>query len=99
MARHATATKVRDESIATPSRDDFAAMLDASFETLSPQDGAVITGSVVAVENDFAMIDVGLKTEGRVSLKEFSMLGTPGTGKVGDKVEVLLERVENARGE
>src|SRR3569833_2256465 len=99
MARHATATKVRDESIATPSRDAFAAMLDASFETQSPQEGAVITGTVVAVENDFAMIDVGLKTEGRVSLKEFSMPGMPVTVKVGDKVEVYLERVENALGE
>ncbi|MBL6939668.1 MAG: 30S ribosomal protein S1 [Alphaproteobacteria bacterium] len=99
MARTATATRVRDESIATPSRDDFAAMLEASFETQSPQEGAVITGTVVAIENDFAMIDVGLKTEGRVSLKEFSMPGMPVTVKVGDKVEVYLERVENALGE
>jgi small subunit ribosomal protein S1 len=92
-------TKVRDESIATPSRDDFAAMLEASFETQSPQEGAVISGTVVAIENDFAMIDVGLKTEGRVSLKEFSMPGMPVTVKIGDKVEVYLERVENALGE
>src|ERR1700759_3744320 len=99
MARHGSATKVRDESFASPSRNDFAAMLEASFETQSPQEGAVITGTVVAVENDFAMIDVGLKTEGRVSLKEFSMPGMPVTVKVGDKVEVYLERVENALGE
>src|SRR6202000_918833 len=99
MARTATATKVRDESIATPSRDDFAAMLEASFETQSPQEGAVITGTVVAVENDFAVVDVGLKTEGRVRLKEFSMSGLPLTGKVGDQVEVSLERVEKALGE
>src|SRR3569832_1946688 len=99
MARHATATKVRDESIATPSRDDFAVLFVVCFETQSPQEGAVITGTVVAVENDFAMIDVGLKTEGRVSLKEFSMPGMPVTVKVGDKVEVYLERVENALGE
>jgi small subunit ribosomal protein S1 len=98
MARAATATKTY-ESIATPSRDDFAAMLEASFETQSPQEGAVITGTVVAVENDFAVVDVGLKTEGRVSLKEFSMPGMPVTVKVGDSVEVYLERVENALGE
>src|SRR5215469_8959911 len=98
MAR-AAATKVRDESIASPSREDFAAMLEASFETQSPQEGNVITGTVVAVENDFAVIDVGLKTEGRISLKEFSMPGMPVTVKIGDKVEVYLERVENALGE
>src|SRR3569832_1539599 len=99
MARHATATKVRDESIATPSRDDFAAMLEASFETQSPQEGAVITGTVVADENDFAVVDVGLKTEGRVSLKEFSMPGQPAKVAIGASVEVYLERVENAMGE
>ncbi|MBV9420140.1 MAG: 30S ribosomal protein S1 [Alphaproteobacteria bacterium] len=99
MARHATATKVRETSIASPSRDDFAAMLEASFETQSPQEGAVITGTVVSIENDFAIVDVGLKTEGRVSLKEFAMPGQPANVNVGDKVEVYLERVENALGE
>ena len=45
------------------------------------------------------MVDVGLKTEGRVPLKEFSMPGVPADLKVGDEVEVYLERVENALGE
>ncbi len=45
------------------------------------------------------MVDVGLKTEGRVSLKEFAMPGMPANVKVGDEVEVYLERVENALGE
>jgi len=93
MARAAT------QSIATPSRDDFAAMLDASFLTQAPAEGNVIKGTIVAIENDFAIVDVGLKTEGRVSLKEFAMPGQPATVKVGDEVEVYLERVENALGE
>ncbi len=87
------------ESIATPSREDFAAMLDASFEAQAPAEGSVIKGRIVAVENDFAIVDVGLKTEGRVALKEFSMPGQPANVKVGDEVEVYLERVENALGE
>ncbi|MDE2265787.1 MAG: 30S ribosomal protein S1 [Alphaproteobacteria bacterium] len=99
MARHASVTKVRDESIASPSRDDFAAMLEESFITQSPAEGSVIKGKIVSIENDFAIVDVGLKTEGRVSLKEFSMPGVPVTVKVGDEVEVYLERVENALGE
>ncbi len=94
MARAATA-----ESIATPSREDFAAMLDASFETQAPAEGSVIKGKIVAIENDFAIVDVGLKTEGRVALKEFSMPGQPANVKLGDEVEVYLERVENALGE
>ncbi|MDE2181793.1 MAG: 30S ribosomal protein S1 [Alphaproteobacteria bacterium] len=100
MARHQHAvTKVRDESIASPSRDDFAAMLEESFVTQSPAEGSVIKGRVVSIENDFAVVDVGLKTEGRVSLKEFSMPGLPAKVVVGDEVEVYLERVENALGE
>src|SRR6202453_5369212 len=98
MAR--AATKERTESsIAAPSREDFAAMLEQSFETQSPQEGAVIKGTIVAIENEFAMVDVGLKTEGRISLKEFAMPGIPADIKVGDTVEVYLERVENALGE
>jgi small subunit ribosomal protein S1 len=94
MARAAT-----QESIATPSRDDFAAMLEASFDTQSPQEGNVIKGTIVAIENDYAVVDVGLKTEGRVPLKEFSMPGIPANIKTGDVVEVYLERVENALGD
>jgi small subunit ribosomal protein S1 len=99
MARHSSTTKVHDQSISSPSRDDFVAMLEESFVTQSPQEGNVIKGKIVAIENDFAIVDVGLKTEGRVSLKEFSMPGVPVTVKVGDEVEVYLERVENALGE
>jgi small subunit ribosomal protein S1 len=60
----------------------------------------VVAGSrVVAVENDFVIIDVGLKTEGRVALKEFSQPGKDVAIKAGDTVEVYLERIENALGE
>src|SRR6201999_1330768 len=98
MAR--AATKERSESsISAPSREDFAAMLEQSFTTQSPQEGAVIRGTIVSIENDFAMVDVGLKTEGRIALKEFAMPGVPADIKVGDTVEVYLERVENALGE
>src|SRR6201993_457294 len=98
MAR--AATKERTESsIAIPSREDFAAMLEQSFETQSPQEGQVIKGTILAIENDFAMVDVGLKTEGRISLKEFAMPGIPANVNVGEEVEVYLERVENALGD
>src|ERR1700753_1278509 len=99
MARAATKERPTESSISTPSREDFATMLEQSFETQSPQEGAVIKGTIVAIENDFAMVDVGLKTEGRIALKEFSMPGIPLELKVGDTVEVYLERVENAMGE
>jgi small subunit ribosomal protein S1 len=82
-----------------PSRDDFAAMLDASFNEETNAEGSVVKGKIIAIENDLAIIDVGLKTEGRVPLREFR---TPGEDKelvVGDEVEVFLDRIENAMGE
>ena len=87
------------ESISTPSRDDFAAMLEASFETRAPAEGTVVRGIVVAIENDFAIVDVGLKTEGRVALKEFVMPGQQPNVAPGSEVEVYVERIENALGE
>ena len=82
-----------------PSREDFAAMLDESFESGNLQEGSVIKGKVVGIEKDMAVIDVGLKTEGRVAVREFAGPGRQADLKVGDEVEVYLERVENALGE
>ena len=84
-----------------PSRDDFAALLDESLGGRDMYEGAVVKGLVVAIEKDFAVIDVGLKTEGRVSLKEFGVGAAEGAKPVavGDTVEVFLERIENALGE
>jgi small subunit ribosomal protein S1 len=84
---------------AAPSREDFAALLDESFGNGNLQEGSVIKGTVVGIEKDVAVIDVGLKTEGRVPLREFSGPGRANELKVGDSVEVYLERVENALGE
>ncbi len=84
---------------AAPSREDFAALLEDSFTHGNLQEGAVIKGTVVAIEKDLAVIDVGLKTEGRVPLREFNGPGRQNEIKVGDTVEVYLERVENALGE
>lgn len=81
-----------------PSRDEFAAMLEESFGQ-DTQEGQVVEGKVIAIENDFAIVDVGLKTEGRVPLKEFKVPGQDGEIVVGDTVEVYLERIENALGE
>ncbi len=78
---------------------DFEAMLDETLAADVAYEGNVVRGKVVAVENDFAIIDVGLKMEGRVALKEFGTAGKSADLKVGDEVEVYLERMENALGE
>jgi len=82
-----------------PSREDFAKLLEESFTQGNLQEGTVIKGTVVGIEKDLAVIDVGLKTEGRVAVREFAGPGRNTELKVGDEVEVYLERVENALGE
>ncbi|MCO6050474.1 30S ribosomal protein S1 [Mesorhizobium sp. RP14(2022)] len=84
---------------ANPSRDDFAALLEESFSDGHSGEGQVVRGRVVAVEKDMAIIDVGLKVEGRVPLKEFGAKAKDGQLNVGDTVEVYVERIENALGE
>ena len=82
-----------------PTRDEFAALLG---ETMSEDDvfeGSVVKGTVTAIEKDLAVIDVGLKMEGRVQLREFATPGRENELKVGDTVEVYIERTENALGE
>ncbi len=86
-------------SALNPSREDFAALLEQSFMDSNMQEGSVIKGTIVGIENDLAIIDVGLKTEGRVPLKEFGAPGKPAVLSVGDTVEVYLERIENSMGE
>jgi small subunit ribosomal protein S1 len=92
-------TAIGESKDLTPTREDFAALLS---ETLSEEDafeGSVVKGTVTAIEKDLAVIDVGLKMEGRVPLREFGLPGKPADLKVGDTVEVYLERMENALGE
>ena len=88
-------------SVANPTRDDFAKMLDEQFGGAADEgfEGRVVKGTITAIENDKAVIDVGLKSEGRVSLREFARGEDDHGLKVGDEVEVYVDRVENADGE
>ena len=84
---------------AMPTRDDFAALLERSLGTSQSFEGRVVKGRVMALENDLVVIDVGLKSEGRVPLKEFTPPGQEPQVQVGDEVDVYVDRVENAMGE
>jgi small subunit ribosomal protein S1 len=82
-----------------PTTDDFAAMLEESFGPEGKFDGKVVTGTIIAVDKESATIDIGLKAEGRIPLKEFAAHGQSAELSVGDQVEVFVERIENAKGE
>ena len=80
-----------------PTTDDFAAMFEGSAAADTMTEGKVIPATVISVENDVVVVDVGLKTEGRIPLKEFFLdENQPETGKI---VEVYLDRIENALGD
>jgi small subunit ribosomal protein S1 len=82
-----------------PATEDFAALLEESLNEHRQLERTVVKGTVIAIENDAALIDVGLKSEGRVSLKEFAPPGQPADISVGDQVEVFVERFEDSNGE
>lgn len=84
-----------------PSRADFEALLNEQLGGAGEDgfEGRVVKGTVTAIENGYAVIDVGLKSEGRISLKEFSRGEDDHGLTVGGEVEVYVDRVENADGE
>ena len=88
-----------DTQAATADSESFAALLDESLKRSTGFDGRVTTGRVISIEGDFALIDVGLKAEGRVALREFGVAGKPAELKVGDLVDVYVERMEDKNGE
>jgi len=86
-------------SEAAISDESFAAMLEETFGEGELTEGSVVKGTVIGIENDAVLIDVGLKSEGRVALKEFTSPGSPPEIRIGDVVDVYLERMEDRNGE
>jgi len=80
-------------------KESFAELLEESLGENDSLEGSVVKGIVISVDNDMALIDVGLKAEGRVPLKEFAAPGQPAEIGVGDTVEVFVERMEDKNGE
>ncbi len=79
--------------------EDFGALFEESQTTGGKAEGSVVKGIIVAIEKDVVIIDVGMKSEGRVPLREFSVGGANPELRAGDEVEVYLEKIENRNGE
>jgi small subunit ribosomal protein S1 len=80
-------------------KESFEDLLNESLGAHEGLEGTVLKGMVIAIESDYVLVDVGLKSEGRVQLKEFGAPGQPSEIKIGDTVEVFLERMEDKNGE
>ena len=81
------------------SNSEYDNLITNSFKNNNIKEKSIVTGEIVSIENDIVTIDVGLKSEGRVSLNEFSRPGQKAEVNVGDKTEVYVENVDNANGE
>lgn len=92
------ATATRSARQDRPGSEDFAALLDATLGADADFAGNVVTGRVLRVDDDFAVVDVGLKSEGRVPLKEFAPPGQKPEVKPGDVIELFIERYEDRDG-
>jgi small subunit ribosomal protein S1 len=94
-----TETQTGAAQDAAPASEDFAALLEESFGQREAFEGTVVKGKIVAIEGDTVLVDVGLKSEGRIPLKEFTAPGQESEIKVGDEAEVFVDRMENKSGE
>ena len=88
-----------DVDMSKSALDEFEALLSESFGEEVSIEGSVVKGTIISIEGDSALIDVGLKSEGRVSLREFTSPGQEHSLKAGDLVEVYVERMEDRNGE
>ena len=88
----------QSETTAKPLKESFSELLDQSFQEMTSIEGSVVSGTVISIEKDMILIDVGLKCEGRVPLREFGNNEEEVRIKVGDSVEVYIERLEDING-
>ena len=86
------------ENSAPLTNENFADLLEESFKEEDRLQGRVINGKILAIENDIVIIDVGLKSEGAVSIKEFAEPGGEVSIKAGDNIDVFVERYEGRDG-
>ncbi len=87
------------ETTTKPSQESFSELLDQSFQEMTSIEGSVVSGTVISIEKDMILIDVGLKCEGRVPLREFGNNEEDTKINVGDTVEVYIERLEDINGQ
>lgn len=79
--------------------ENFSEMLESSLSDFRYKEGEIIKGTVLSIVNDTVVVDVGLKSEGRIPIKEFHSPGEDHNVKIGDEFEVYLEKLENKEGE
>ena len=83
----------------TENTENFEALLDQSLKKIKNFEGKVVSGKVISIDHNHALIDVGLKSEGRITIDELRFCDKEKEIKVGDKIDVFVERLEDKNGE
>ena len=83
----------------TENTENFEALLNQSLKKIKNFEGKVVNGKVISIDNNHALIDVGLKSEGRISMDELRFCDKEKEVKLGDKIDVYVERLEDKNGE
>ena len=90
---------MNQESINKISNSQYDDLISNSLKNSSAKEKSIAKGKIISIENEIVTIDVGLKSEGRIPLSEFSRPGDKFEIQVGDETEVFIENVDNANGE
>ena len=81
------------------SNSEYDSLISNSFNKSKIKEKTIVSGKIISIVNDIVTIDVGLKSEGRIPISEFSRPGQKAEIEVGDETEVYIENVDNAYGE
>ena len=81
------------------SNSEYDDLISNSLKNNKIKEKSIVSGKIISIENDIVTIDVGLKSEGRVPLNEFSRPGQKPEINIGDQTEVFIDNVDNANGE
>ena len=93
-----TATQEATDAAEFSTGENFEDLLNETLGDAKSFEGQVVKGTIIGVESDIVVVDVGLKSEGRVPLKEFETPGEKNTPNVGDRIDIFVERFEDRDG-
>ena len=90
---------MNQQSVSKISNSEYDTLINNSLKNSSAKEKSITIGKIISIENEIVTIDIGLKSEGRIPLSEFSRPGQKAEVQVGDEIEVFIENVDNANGE
>ena len=88
-----------DKDLQKISNQDFSKLIDSTFKQNSKYEKKIINGKIISIEKENVIVDVGLKSEGRIPVSEFTRPGQEPEIKIGDKIEVFLDKLDDSNGE